>query len=105
MPDFGRLDYLTRVGWVVGHAGISLQDPEKYVTGLAKDKVVQGVTKNGTIARFVPLDGDWRAGSPVLPPVVPDFPNAPQEKTPITRISECAGCGDPHEKPWECVLG
>jgi hypothetical protein len=95
MVEFGRLDYLTRAGWVVGHAGIALQDPQRYVTGLGR---------RATVARFVPLDGDYRPGQPVLPPVVPEFSLAPRGKVPGTKISECAACGGPHDRPWECVL-
>lgn len=106
MPTFGRLDYQTRVGWVVGHAGTNLQDPQAYVNRLAKPRVVAGVERPGVVARFVPGDpgGPWEA--PVLPPDVPAFEDVPEVvAVPIgSRIVECADCGHPHKVPWGCLL-
>jgi hypothetical protein len=97
MPEFGRLDYLTREGWVVGHAGIALNDPQRYVDMLAKPQE--------TVARFVPYDGDHQPGEPLVPASgVPDFPSA-QGKVPRgLSIIQCAACGDAHKTAWECLL-
>jgi len=50
VPEFVRIEYwsVTRADWWVGHAGLNLMNPEKYVTG---------VTKRGDmIARAVVVD-------------------------------------------------
>lgn len=50
VPEFCRVEYWSpaKTDWTVGHAGINLMNPEKYVTG---------VTKRGDhIARAVVVD-------------------------------------------------
>ena len=96
MPEFGRLDYLTRVGWVVGHSGIALQDPARYVRRLGESR--------GLVARFVPGEPGGPYGEPVLSGEVPPFPEAPQGRIAVSKVTECAACGAAHATAWECVL-
>lgn len=96
MTTFGRLDYLTRVGWVVGHAGWNLVNPEKYVAGLEKREV---------FGRFVEIGDDYQpTGYVAVSPNAPKFSLAPQGKVPITTVKECAACGDEHRRAWECLI-
>jgi hypothetical protein len=106
MTNFGRLEYQTRAGWVNGHAGISLQDPQRYVDRLGQPRIVGGTTKEGVVARFVPINEDWTTGEPVIVPSagVPDFHHASQGILDLMEIMECAACGGRHKQPWECVL-
>jgi hypothetical protein len=100
MPEFGRLEYLTTAGWVVGHAGMALQDPQKYVDGLANRGPRDD--RPPVYARFVVLDENFKPSMKFEPAEVP-----PPEKAggvPITRITECAACGEPHERRFECLI-
>jgi len=49
VPEFVRVEYWSaeKADWSVGHAGLNLMNPEKYVTK---------VTERGTIARAVVVD-------------------------------------------------
>lgn len=101
MPEFGRLEYHTSAGWVVGHAGMALQDPQAYVDGLAKrqkDKEPAPV-----IARFVTLDENFQPGKVFRPAAVPPFHESPGG-APVTRVKECAACGGEHGRRFECLL-
>jgi hypothetical protein len=93
--DLYRLEYLTRVGWVVGHGGLRFVDPQAYVDGLAGKKIV---------ARCVGLDQNLQPTKEVYvaanPPPAHDSPGG----APVTRVTECAACGEPHDRPWGCLL-
>jgi hypothetical protein len=49
VPEFCRIEYLTPNGWTVGHAGLNLMNPQRYVKMLAK---------RGTVGRAVVVDTD-----------------------------------------------
>jgi hypothetical protein len=93
MAEFGRLDYLTPAGWGVGHSGLNLIDPQRYVDKLHKDRQVT--------ARFVPLGEDFQ---PIHPSILPPPPHEANGRAPVHRISECEACGNQHRKAWECIL-
>jgi hypothetical protein len=96
MPEFGRLDYLTKIGWVEGHAGIALVEPQRYIDKLLAGKEI--------VARFVPGGPGERTALPLLPSAAVFAFHTAQGKVPITRIVECAACGQPHQTAWECIL-
>jgi hypothetical protein len=44
VPTFCKLEYLTTNGWVVGHAGVNLLHPQRYIERLAARGKVGRVT-------------------------------------------------------------
>lgn len=87
MVTFGRIEYLTSAGWVNGHAGINLVDPQRYVDGLK----VHG--------RFTEIDEDFLPGKVILPTT-----EKPVGGVPVAKIRECSACQGQHDTPWECLL-
>jgi hypothetical protein len=77
VPEFCRIEYRTRRGWAIGHAGINLMDPQKYIDKLAK---------GGTIGRAIAVD----TGEIFEPPgwVAP----------------ECSCCGSDEHAEGMCLL-
>jgi len=96
--DFVRVEYLTTAGWAVGHAGTNMEDPQRYVDGLVKDR--------GTYARCVELGEADLAPTGVTwaPDPLPSFDDAPRGKVPVGKIAVCAVCGGPHNRKFECLL-
>lgn len=83
-PELCRLEYLTRKGWVVGHAAISLLHPEKYVERLEA---------NGKIGRCTVLDASLKPTNTVwCAKVVPDPDNVPES---ILERLVMTGVGNP----------
>lgn len=76
-PTFCKLEYLTPDGWVVGHSGINLIHPRRYVERLAK---------NGKIGRII----------------VPDTGEIIQ----MVETSICPVCDQEHAAPFDgsCLL-
>lgn len=65
-----RLEYLTRNGWVVGHAGVALLDPEAYVTRLEA---------NGKVGRCTELDDHLQPSGQVwVAKVIPNPEDVPE---------------------------
>lgn len=102
VPGAYRLEYLTTGGWVAGHGDIALLDPQRYVDKMASrfnDK-----DGRGTWARVVEIDDHLRpTGVVYAPPGLPDPADAPFSRLMNGRITECAACGDPHTRAWECL--
>lgn len=98
MPTLVRLEYLTPRGWVVGHAGIALLDPQRYVDRLlAKEK----------FGRCIVLDESLQPTGEVFePPALPDPADLRESETkiPALRVSQCSICGQPHGRAYECIL-
>lgn len=68
-PTLCRLEYLTREGWVVGHAAISLLEPARYVERL------EG---NGKVGRATVLDDTLKPTDTVyVASTIPDPDNIP----------------------------
>lgn len=68
-PTLCRLEYLTRLGWVVGHAGINLLDPSRYVERLEA---------HGKVGRCTVLGPDLQpTGQVWVAKVIPDPDNIP----------------------------
>jgi hypothetical protein len=66
-----RMEYLTRKGWVVGHNGIALLHPERYVERLEA---------NGKVGRAVALDDRLQpTGQTWEPKVIPDPEDIPPD--------------------------
>lgn len=99
-----RLEYLTRKGWVVGHAGISLLDPGRYVERL---------TARGKFGRCTELDDRLQAtGTVYVSPNIPeDLSVLVTSDTKVPRLPDkrdrlCDYCEDVHAAPWSgvCLL-
>jgi hypothetical protein len=113
VAEFCRLEYLTRKGWVVGHAGVALLNPQGYVDRLHKA---------GKIGRAVVLGEDFQPLQTFEPPEVPDPQDVPEsilERLYVPRGSHspipvlrpeggppaCDLCGAAdHLIDWECLL-
>lgn len=105
VPTLCRLEYLGRKGWVMGHAGVALLAPERYVERL---------TARGKFGRATELDDRLQPTgkvwvSPNLPRdpsvLVPDAPfRAP--RMPDKRDRLCEYCEETHAAPWNgvCLL-
>lgn len=99
-----RLEYLTPEGWVVGHHGINLLNPERYALRLAD---------HGKFGRATVLDPDTlKATKEVyITPGVPDDPSVlvPSD-TVIPKMPDpakmCALCDEEHPPPYDgsCLL-
>lgn len=96
MTDLVRLEYLKPYGWALGYTAIGMEDPQRYVTGLAQERDI--------ISRCIVLDDRLQATDTVyLPDTIPD--PLPVNKLPALRpITECSLCGQPHETKWACIL-
>jgi hypothetical protein len=102
VPTLCRLEYLTPNGWTVGHHGVNLLHPERYVERLAE---------RGKFGRVTVLADDLTPTSTVYEPK--DLPNpadlVPSE-TAIPRLRDpaktCGVCGDEHAPPYDgsCLL-
>lgn len=100
-----RLEYLTRKGWVMGHAGINLLHPERYVERL---------TDRGKFGRCTVLDDRLQpTGTVYVSPNIPDdlsvLVNDPPYRTPRLpndKDKRCEFCEDVHAAPWNgtCLL-
>lgn len=90
VPHLVRLEYLTREGWVVGHAAINLLDPGRYVERLAA---------KGKFGRATELDtGEvWEPAE--LPDLALLYPS--DNKVPSVKCHFCEGTG---HAPGECLL-
>lgn len=70
VPTLCRLEYLTRSGWVVGHASTNLLHPERYVERLEA---------NGKVGRCTALGEDLHpTGRVWVAKVIPDPENIPE---------------------------
>lgn len=69
VPTLCRLEYLTRKGWVVGHAALNLLSPEQYVKRLEA---------NGKVGRCTELLDDQSTGQVWVASVIPDPDNIPE---------------------------
>jgi hypothetical protein len=106
VAELYAVEYLTTAGWVGGHAGIALNDPERYVARAAA-RLDDPKAGEGAWARAVPLDGRLQPlrGEAVYAPGTPDFEGAPPSSTlALLRVVECAACGGPHDRAWGCLL-
>lgn len=102
VPSLCRLEYLTPEGWVVGHAGVSLLNPAKYVERLAE---------RGKFGRATVLADDLKTALQVFePPNLPDPSVLVKSETRIPRLpdpkKDCAMCGQEHPPPHDgsCLL-
>jgi hypothetical protein len=93
MVEFCRVEYEVPEGWVLGHNGVGLVDPATYADRLAKRGVSARVTVLGP--DFQPVEVFTAAGDPAAESVQP---------LRVLSITECAACGTPHSKKWECIL-
>jgi hypothetical protein len=92
-----RLEYLTPAGWAVGHSGLRLLHPAKYVERKqAKEKV----------ARAVELGDDMQPTGRVWEPENMETSEETQDTGFLARrgVASCANCGESHPTPWECLL-
>jgi hypothetical protein len=70
VPSLCRLEYLTRKGWVVGHAAVNLLHPAKYVERLEA---------HGKVGRCTVLDDRLQpTGQVWVAKVIPDPDNIPE---------------------------
>jgi hypothetical protein len=70
VPTLCRLEYLTRQGWVVGHAAVNLLSPERYVERLEA---------HGKVGRCTVLDDSLQpTGQVWVAQVIPDPDNIPE---------------------------
>jgi hypothetical protein len=100
-----RLEYLTRKGWVVGHAGIALLHPDRYVERL---------TERGKFGRCTELDGMLQpTGKVHISPNIPEdlsvlVADPPHRipRMPTDKDKRCDYCEDVHPAPWNgtCLL-
>ena len=110
VPTLCRLEYLTRNGWVVGHAGINLLNPSRYCERL---------TERGKFGRATELDDRlqptgqvWTsAGLPDDPSTLPADILEKLHPDPPYRIPKVGGeacplCDEVHPKPFDgsCLL-
>lgn len=99
-----RLEYMTRAGWVTGHAGIALLDPGRYVERLAA---------NGKFGRALELDDrlqpTLRRWEPAklpdpkdLVPATVGNPAVPQ----LRKSAACPHCDEQHSPPYDgrCMI-
>ena len=71
VPTLCRLEYLTREGWVVGHAAFNLLHPERYVERLEE---------RGKVGRCTVLGDDLQPTDEVyVASVIPDPENIPAD--------------------------
>lgn len=94
MPELCRLEYFDGEQWVVGHAGIALLHPERYVERLAA---------NGKQGRVSILDDRLQPVQVITGPPVGDGTVDPV----LARLRKpCPLCGDKHPEPYtgECLL-
>jgi hypothetical protein len=100
VPTLCRLEYLTPSGWVVGHAGMNLLDPGRYVERLAT---------HNKFGRATELDESLQpTGKVWAPDNVPNprdltyngngNPNIPE------LLPECGMCGERDHKEGLCLL-
>lgn len=68
MPTLCRLEYLTRHGWVVGHANVALLNPEGYVARLEA---------RGKVGRCTDVTDPLKDGQVWVSSLVPDPDNIP----------------------------
>jgi hypothetical protein len=99
-----KIEYLTRDGWVVGHACVALLHPERYVERL---------TDHGKFGRATVLNEDLSDSDEVyLSPNLPeDRMRLVSSSTHIPRLMvagevQCPVCDDVHPKPFDgsCLL-
>jgi hypothetical protein len=99
---FVRLEYLTRDGWVKGHAGLTLQDPARYVERLLdKDKFGRAVELSDV--DLSPTGVVW------APSETPDPSTLLPSQTAIPALpghfTTCDLCGrTDHKTKDECLL-
>jgi len=104
-PTFVRLEYLTPTGWELGHSGINLMNPARYVERLAE---------RGKFGRATELSDDLQPTGTVWEPK--DLPADPSVLVPsTTRIPQlpgaqadgtCPHCEETHDAPFDggCLL-
>lgn len=102
VPVLCRLEYLTPDGWKVGHAGINLLHPERYVERLAE---------RGKFGRATVLADDLKTELQVFEPKeLPDPSVLVKSDTRVPRLpdpeKDCAFCGEEHPPPFDgsCLL-
>lgn len=90
---FVRLEYLTRDGWQVGHEGIELLYPQRYV-----DRLYEKSKFGRTI--------DLSTGEMLEPPELPDPSQLRPSTTRVPSLTAvCEGCGSAdHEYQWQCLI-
>lgn len=103
-PTLVRLEYLTPDGWVCGHAGINLLDPQRYVDRLLDRR---------KFGRAIVLDDRLQPRGRVYAP--PDLPDPSQLVPTATRVpglpdperrGMCPHCDSYHGDPFDgtCLL-
>lgn len=99
-PSLCRLEYLTANGWSVGHAGVALLHPDRYVERL---------TARGKFGRATVLDERLQPTDEVY--VSPDLPDdlslLVKVDTDIPTLVElCPVCDEAHPAPYDgsCLL-
>lgn len=102
VPTLVRLEYLTPGGWVVGHAGVNLLHPERYVERLAERK---------KFGRAIELDDMLQPTGQVWEPEeLPDPATLVPSDTAVPKLPEpdkqCPFCGDEHRPPFDgsCLI-
>lgn len=96
-PQFCRLEYLNQHGWWVGHSGINLLHPERYVERLAA---------NGKVGRVVVIE----TGEIFEPDDIPDPSTLVPSETDIPRRFDaaraCVLCNTRHPLPHDgsCLI-
>jgi len=107
-PYFCRLEYLTSKGWSVGHAGIALLSPQRYVERLsAREKFGRATVLDPDTLE--PTDEVYV--SPNLPAdlsvLIPDPPyRVPKKAGAGEKPKPCAHCDEVHDAPFDgsCLL-
>lgn len=98
-PTFVRVEYLTPNGWVKGHAGINLLDPQRYVERLRA---------NNKFGRALELNEEDLTPTGVVyePDDLPDPKDLRPTNTPIPALyATCEGCGaTDHDYQWQCLI-
>lgn len=94
VPTLVQLEYLTRDGWVVGHKGIALLQPARYVERLAA---------RGKVGRATALDDQLQPTGQVWAPS--DVPSPDRLYPTATAIPavRCGLCSGQHQE-GVCLL-
>lgn len=99
MPTLVRLEYLTPTGWALGHAGINLLHPERYVKRLEE---------RGKFGRATELGPDLQpTGQVWVAADLPDPSLLTSSETTIPELApECPHCDERHRPPHNgsCLL-
>lgn len=102
MSTLVRIEYLTADGWTVGHAGIALLDPARYVERLSARL---------KFGRAIELDDHLQpCGKVWEPDSLPDPHDLVPSRTAIPKLREpgktCPVCDEEHPPPFNggCLL-